>query len=124
MCRIIYLSTVATLLLTSAAWADVRLPKVLGSHMVLQRNSVVKIWGWADPGETVSVRADWLDSAAASVTDVDGYWLVRIRTGKAGGPHTMTITGTNTIQLEDPGATSQPPLRPGGSCWPGLPPIV
>lgn len=81
--------------------ADVRLPKVLGSKMVLQRDSDVKIWGWADPGEDVEVAGEWLRTKASGRADTDGKWQVRIPTGKAGGPHTITITGKNTVQLDD-----------------------
>lgn len=37
-------------------WAAVRLPKLVGDRMVLQRETELKIWGWADPGEKVTVR--------------------------------------------------------------------
>src|SRR5580704_15059907 len=35
--------------------ADVRLPHIFGSHMVLQRNLPVRIWGTAEAGEKVTV---------------------------------------------------------------------
>jgi sialate O-acetylesterase len=79
--------------------AEVRLPKILGSNMVLQRESEVKIWGWADPGEEVHVTCDWLKAANATA-DTDGKWQVRLQTGEAGGPHAITITGKNRIALE------------------------
>lgn len=85
----------------STVCADVRLPKVLGSHMVLQRESEVTIWGWADANEPVRVTCDWLDTVAATKTDSDGKWQVQLKTGKAGGPHTITVAGNNRIQLED-----------------------
>ena len=37
------------------ALADVKLPSVFSDHMVLQRDSIVPIWGWAAPGEVVTV---------------------------------------------------------------------
>ena len=43
------------LLLVSAAAADVKLPAVFGDHMVLQRDVPLPVWGWADPGEKVTV---------------------------------------------------------------------
>jgi len=68
--------------------------------MVLQRKSDVNVWGWADPGEEVRVTCDWLDTAANASADADGNWQVSIKTGKAGGPHSMTIAGKNRIALE------------------------
>lgn len=82
-------------------FAEVRLPKILNSHMVLQRNSEVKIWGWADAGETVNVTADWLNATASGQADADGKWQVSIKTGEAGEPHEMTIAGKNRITLQD-----------------------
>ena len=38
------------------AEANVRLPKIFGEGMVLQRNQAIPVWGWADKGELVSVQ--------------------------------------------------------------------
>lgn len=92
---------IAIALTATPVFADVRLPKVIGSHMVLQRNSDVKLWGWADAGETVQVAADWLGEPAITTADADGRWQVSIETGEAGGPHEIAITGKNEIELED-----------------------
>ena len=92
---------VAALLLCAApCQADVRLPKILASNMVLQRESDVKIWGWADADELVNVTCDWLDTKATAKADADGKWQVSLKTGAAGGPHTITIAGKNSIKLE------------------------
>ena len=81
--------------------ADVRLPKVLGSNMVLQRESEIKLWGWAEPGEEITVICDWIDKELKTKADDKGQWQVSVRTGKAGGPHALTISGKNSIKLED-----------------------
>lgn len=94
-------ATAVVLLIATPGFAGVRLPTILGSHMVLQRNSEVKIWGWADPGEAVSVKSDWQDAAASTEADKDGKWQISIMTGDAGGPHSMTIAGKNSINLDD-----------------------
>lgn len=91
----------AILLCVTPAFADVRLPKILNSYMVLQRNSDVKIWGWADAGETIKVTGDWQNAKTSTKADADGKWLVSIQTGKAGGPHSLTIVGKNSIKLDD-----------------------
>jgi len=94
--------SLALLLFTALpASAEVRLPKILNSHMVLQRNSEVKVWGWADAGEAVAVTVDGVDAQTTALANDDGRWQVSIKTGDAGGPHTLTIAGTNTIHLED-----------------------
>ncbi len=95
-----YLVT-ALVLYAAPCLADVRLPKIIGSNMVLQRESEVKIWGWADADEEICVSCDWMDKQATVNADGDGNWQVRISTAKAGEPHTMTIAGKNSITLEN-----------------------
>ncbi|MHC4503530.1 MAG: sialate O-acetylesterase, partial [Planctomycetota bacterium] len=85
----------------ATARAEVVLPKILGSKMVMQRKSEVRFWGRADAGEKVSVRCDWLARPVRTTAAADGGWQVAIRTQKAGGPHKITVTGRNTIVLED-----------------------
>ncbi len=85
----------------TSAFADVQLPKILDSGMVLQRNSQVDLWGWADPGESITVRGDWLKRVYKTSADRSGSWKVAIPTKDAGSSHSITIIGKNTIELED-----------------------
>jgi sialate O-acetylesterase len=89
------------LLLAAPALADVRLPAVIGEHMVLQRDSTVALWGWADPGEVVTVQADFLDAPVATTASAEGTWRVEVRTPPAGGPHSLRFFAANTIELLD-----------------------
>lgn len=81
---------------------SVKLPKAISSHMVLQRDRPLPIWGWADPGEEVTVK---LDAATATATaDEQGNWKVVPPAVKADGgkTHSMTVRGKkNTITLDD-----------------------
>ena len=43
--------------------ATVKLPAIFGDHMVLQQKSQVAVWGWADPGEKVTVKQALYPSA-------------------------------------------------------------
>jgi sialate O-acetylesterase len=80
--------------------ADVSLPKVLSSHMVLQRERPLPIWGWADPGEEVTVRLD--DATATTKAGAKGDWKVVLPAMKADGKaHRMTISGKNKVALDD-----------------------
>lgn len=94
-------AAILLLFVATSCHADVRLPKILGPHMVLQRQSDVTIWGWAEPGETVAVTCDWLDSVASVSANADGEWQVELRTGDAGGPHRITVSAGNRITLDD-----------------------
>lgn len=80
--------------------AEVTLPAVIGSHMVLQSGTAQTIWGWANEGEEVTVAVG--DIKATVKTDANGDWLVKLPPMPAGGePLEMTISGTNTIKLTD-----------------------
>ncbi len=88
-------------LVSTPCLAELRLPKILGSGMVLQRDSEVRIWGWADAGEQVVVHCDWLDASVDAAADSDGKWQLTLTTVGAGGPHSISIAAENTIELND-----------------------
>ena len=82
------------------ARADVKLPKVIGDHMVLQRDRPLPIWGWAGPGEEVTVKLD--EATATAKADASGNWNVVLPAAKADGQtHRMTIGGKTKIELDD-----------------------
>ncbi len=82
------------------AHAEVKLPQVLSDHMVLQRERPIHLWGWADPGESVTVafHAQTETTAADSL----GEWSIYLAPEAAGGPYQLTVHGTsNTLTLAD-----------------------
>lgn len=82
--------------------AAVRLPALIGNNMVLQQNAVIKVWGWADAGEKITVNASWLSGSVSTLTTADGKWNVELKTPVAGGPYKMIITGRDySITLEN-----------------------
>ncbi|HVV71187.1 MAG TPA: sialate O-acetylesterase, partial [Verrucomicrobiae bacterium] len=81
------------------AHASVRLPKVFSSHMVLQREKPLTFWGWADPGESVTVRVAGLSNQTKA--NERGEWKLTLGELKAGGPFEVEITGSSTLRLED-----------------------
>jgi sialate O-acetylesterase len=80
-------------------FAVVQLASPFQDHMVLQRESMVPVWGKASPGETVAVMFGAQKQSA--VAGKDGNWMVRLSPLKVGGPFRMTVTGENTIVLND-----------------------
>lgn len=62
------------------------------SEMVLQRDVAAPIWGWAKPGEKISVSVDG-QPAAQAVAGADGRWSAKVGPFKAGGPHTVVVEG-------------------------------
>ncbi|MGL4630046.1 MAG: sialate O-acetylesterase [Leadbetterella sp.] len=82
--------------------AKVMLPGIFGSHMVLQQNAQVKIWGWAKPPEKVTITTSWDNASESIVTPGSGKWELIVETPSYGGPYTIKIEGkNNTILLED-----------------------
>jgi len=77
--------------------AAVRLPHILGDNMVLQRGVPLPVWGWADPGEQITVC--FADHEAGTKADAEGKWKVTLPAAKSGGPYEMTISGKNTLKL-------------------------
>ena len=60
--------------------AEVRLPKIVSSNMVLQRDAEVTLWGWADPNEKIEIEASWLDKELKLAADEQGKWKVVVKT--------------------------------------------
>jgi sialate O-acetylesterase len=98
------LATVLGLLALLGVWAtsaraEIRLPKIFGSHMVLQQDKPLTIWGWGLPGETVTVR--FLAESKQAKANARGEWKVVLSAVKAGGPHPFTVSGSSTVALDD-----------------------
>lgn len=90
------------LLLNHSLFADVKLPALFTDNMVLQQDTLVSLWGWADPGEEVEVRADWAQEPVNITAAEDGSWKLQIKTVEAGGgPYTLTFKGNNSIELKN-----------------------
>ncbi len=80
--------------------ADVKVNPLFSDHMVIQRETKIPVWGWADSGEKVTVKGSWGNTETV-VTDTNGKWRVNLATPKAGGPYEITISGNNTIEIND-----------------------
>ena len=90
----------AGILLAHLTIADVRLPKVFGSHMVVQRRKPIPVWGWANPNEKVTVTFNSQTKSAKA--DKDGKWRVTLDPMEAGGPYQMVVKGDkNSVTFED-----------------------
>ncbi|MEI6236698.1 MAG: sialate O-acetylesterase [Planctomycetota bacterium] len=83
-----------------SASADVRLTHLFGDHMILQQQTNNAIWGFADPGEKVTVTASW-GAEASAVADKAGDWKVFLKTPEFGTGHSLTVSGKNTIKISD-----------------------
>jgi sialate O-acetylesterase len=82
--------------------ADIRLPSVIGSHMVLQQEIPIQIWGWAEQGEEICVA--FADQRAQTAVDGEGKWKITLKAMKAEeDPQKMIISGTQShpVVLDD-----------------------
>lgn len=80
--------------------AEVRLPAIISEHMVLQQAEKVPIWGWAAPGEEVSVTLS--EQTIKTVAGPDGKWMVSLNLkDSAAGPFELTVQGKNQIKIAD-----------------------
>jgi sialate O-acetylesterase len=84
-----------------SGYGNIRLPRIIGSNMVLQQRDSVKIWGWADPYEEITVTPSWGPQTYKATGSRDARWEVKVATPAAGGPYTITIKGKNTIVLDN-----------------------
>lgn len=96
--NILLLSFLFSLLTT---FADVRLPAIIGSHMVLQQRSTVKLWGWCSASEKIIISTSWDTTKYETNGNNGARWMTEIKTPEAGGPHTIKIKANNEIILED-----------------------
>ena len=56
--------------------AEIKIAGVFGDHMVLQRDAAVPVWGWAAPGEKVTV--EFADQKKSVIADASGKWFVKL----------------------------------------------
>jgi sialate O-acetylesterase len=88
-------------LITVNVHANVSIPEIFSDNMVLQQKSEVTFWGWAKSGETVILKADWLDNGVSITAGNQGVWKLTITTPSAGGPYNISIKGYNEIILKN-----------------------
>ena len=86
-----------------SASAKIELPHILGSHMVLQQNAMVNLWGKATPNAKVNITVSWAPLRRVQVTaDKSGNWATKIDTPAATfDPQTIKISDGETLTLTD-----------------------
>ena len=87
------------LLVAESISAQVKMSPLFGSNMVLQQGIEIPVWGWASPGEKVTIT---LDKVIVSVkTNKEGKWQVKLPAMNYGGPYKLTVKGKNLISFEN-----------------------
>ncbi|EEI92589.1 hypothetical protein HMPREF0765_1816 [Sphingobacterium spiritivorum ATCC 33300] len=82
--------------------ADIRLPALLSDNMLLQQNTKVRLWGSADPGEQVTVKASWTADNIITTADHSGKWMLTLETPKASDKtYELLFNGKNEIRIRN-----------------------
>lgn len=103
----VILTSTATCALSMTLTADVRMPKIFGDNMVLQREMTVPVWGWAGKGEKISVSFAGQEKTA--IAGEDGKWMVKLDPLKASKEPSDLIVSSSA------GNPSSPEAMPGQS---------
>ncbi len=90
-----------SMIFSTNCFSNVSLPAIFSDGMVLQRNADVKIWGWAKPGEVVTIKPSWESDSLSTKVKKNGYWKLQLQTPDLREPQELVIKGYNTIRLEN-----------------------
>jgi hypothetical protein len=93
------LALLAWMWVAGSVQAEVKLPALFSDHMVLQRGVAVPVWGWASPGEPVTVAIAGQTQTATA--NAGGRWRVTLDALNATEPVTLTVKGENTLTVND-----------------------
>lgn len=82
--------------------AKVKLPALVGDHMMLQQQSEARLWGTAAPGKEVRVTPSWDGQTVTCRADRDGRWTLQLKT-PAGGytPYEITFDDGEPLTVSD-----------------------
>jgi len=95
----IYCLIILIAIFCNSLLSQVRLPRIISDGMVIQRDSKVKIWGWASPEEKIVIIFN--NKSYNTKADKNGQWKVFLDKMKAGGPYEMVIKSKNEITIKD-----------------------
>jgi sialate O-acetylesterase len=96
----IFNCVILAMLTAASAKAEIRLPKIFGSHMVIQQDKPIVVWGWDQPGQDVTANIG--ANSAKATTTKDGEWKIVLPAMKAGGAAvTLSVTGSTGVNFDD-----------------------
>lgn len=96
------LIVLVSLLMVQNALAEIKLPAIISSNMVLQRQTTVTLWGWADAGEEIQIKPSWVKKALTVKADEQGNWQVKLTTTDSREPQMIDLkSASSNIKLEN-----------------------
>ena len=80
-------------------FCQIKLPRLIGNGMVLQRDKPIKLWGWAAANEGISLQFN--HKIFKTTADTAGRWWLALPAQAGGGPYTLAFSASNTVAVED-----------------------
>ncbi|MEO7976467.1 sialate O-acetylesterase [Flavobacterium sp.] len=90
---------IITLLIGVCVNSQIKLPRLISDGMILQRDTKVRIWGWASSNEKIELEFN--HKKYKTLTNQDGKWMIVLPSQKAGGPYEMIFKASNTIVVKN-----------------------
>ena len=98
--RFISVAAMLGLLPAATASAKITVSNLFTNHAILQRDAVIPVWGWAKPGESVTVR--FAGQQRMATAGAKGKWMVHLAPLHADAQgRTMVISGGNRVEIHD-----------------------
>ena len=79
--------------------AQIVLPPLISDGMILQRDTPLKIWGWASPKEKISLS--FKNKTYNTIAAADSTWQILLPPQPFQRPQVITISGKNTITIRN-----------------------
>ena len=92
-------TTLLLMLFAGSLTAQVKLSPIFNNNMVLQQGMEIPVWGWASPGEKITVTID--KAVVSARTNKEGKWALKLPAMNYGGPFKMTVKGKNLQTFEN-----------------------
>ncbi len=100
--KVIYSIAFFLVLFITSTYAEVKLPAIVSSNMVLQRNTTIVLWGWADADEKIAIKTSWLDSPFKIQANKEGNWRIEVKTNNSKQSQSIIIKSkASNITLEN-----------------------
>ncbi len=90
---VLFLTSVGT------TFAQIKLPQLISDNAILQRDTELKIWGWADNDEKVTLNFN--GEEFTTTANEEGKWEIDFPAQKAGGPYKMTFSASNKVEVNN-----------------------
>ncbi|TWU58163.1 sialate O-acetylesterase [Rubripirellula reticaptiva] len=98
--RILQVAVVLICIGAADVQADVRLPGFFADHMVIQQQKPIRIWGWDNAGQRVTVSIG--ESSVTATAGDSGKWSAELPAMTASNqPQALTVQGSSTVEIKD-----------------------